>query len=373
MQEPTPTPKNRLALQQALAIAQPLALWLMRSGVGYKEFAVSLKTVFLQAAQAELERIGGKQTDSALCLLSGLHRKDVRALLPEVLIPPVDPAQALAQGKPSAASQVVTRWLTELDGQPLPVTGAADAGPSFESLASSVSRDIRPRSLLLELTRLGVVLEQEGSVSLVQRAFVPDARQDDAARLVAGSVSDHLNAAVHNLTAPPGKTYLEQSVFADGLTAESVHELEHLANQLWHGVLAATVKAAQPLSDRDEALGGRQRIRLGMFCYSATMEPGDPRNPPPGGSHGDGQDGGQGPGMNAKAAVLAKRAARRAAKEARDARRAHQAAAPSSGGFGAGAFASGAFAAEPFPPIEIPITLFPPISFPPDSFPADPR
>lgn len=372
MQEPTPTPKNRLALQQALAIAQPLALWLMRSGVGYKEFAVSLKTVFLQAAQAELERIGGKQTDSALCLLSGLHRKDVRALLPEVLIPPVDPAQALAQGKPSAASQAVTRWLTELDGQPLPVTGATGAGPSFESLASSVSSDIRPRSLLLELTRLGVVLEQDGTASLVQRAFAPDPRQDDAARLVAGSVSDHLNAAVHNLTAPPGKTYLEQSVFADGLTAESVHELEQLANQLWHGVLAATVKAAQPLSDRDEALGGRQRIRLGMFCYSAAMEPDDPRNPP-GGPQGVGLGGdpgsGQDAGMNVKAAALAKRAARQAAKEARAAWRARQAAAKPS----PEAFAADTFAAEPFPPIDVPITSFPPISFPTDFFPADPR
>ena len=43
-------------------------------------FAAALKPVFLAQAEQELVRLGRKRTDSAISLLSGLHRKDVRAL-----------------------------------------------------------------------------------------------------------------------------------------------------------------------------------------------------------------------------------------------------------------------------------------------------
>lgn len=271
------TPQNRLALEQAGVIAQPLVTWLVRSGVGYREFADAMKLVFLQVAQAELERTGGRQTDSALSLLSGLHRKDVRALLPGVLIPF---GQAAAEsGRPTPASELVTRWLAEHDGRPLPLLGDA---PSFEALARAVSRDVGVRSLLEDLVRLGVARHEGDVVRLVQQAFVPDSRQEEAARMVAGTVSDHLSAAVHNLTGDDGRTHLEQSVFADGLTDASVRELEQLANQLWRQALTAVVKAAEPLEAADRTRGGDRRFRLGLFTYSGPMAPqlDAPANPP---------------------------------------------------------------------------------------------
>ena len=213
MNDIAPMPQSRLALEQACTIAQPLATWLLRSGVGHREFSIALKAVFLQAAQAELERIGGKQTDSALSLLAGLHRKDVRALLPSVLIPL--PGAGPEAGRPTPAAELVTRWLTELDGRPLPFSGKA---PSFESLASSVSQDIRPRTLLLELVRLGVVEDAGQEVRLVQQAFVPNASQDDAARMVAGSTGDHIAAAVQNLTGTDGKKHLVTNQACFGCT-----------------------------------------------------------------------------------------------------------------------------------------------------------
>ena len=75
---PPPAPSG--ATDEALAIAQPLVAWLVRSGVGYAEFAAALKPVFLAQAMAEAQRLGHKPTDSALSLLSGLHRKDVRQM-----------------------------------------------------------------------------------------------------------------------------------------------------------------------------------------------------------------------------------------------------------------------------------------------------
>ena len=258
-------------MPQALAVMQPLVSWLLRSGVGYGEFAAALKPLFLEAALAEQRRIGGKQTDSATSLLSGLHRKDVRALTPELEARrahgEVDPGARL--GKPTPPSEVVTRWLTRRLPRSLPFAGPKR---SFESLARSVSKDIHPRSVLQEMVRLGVAVEKDGMVTLRKQAFIPDAKRKEARDMLAGSVADHLATGVHNLTGDPARKFLEQSVFADGLSGESAKQLEILANSLWRHVLAEMVKAAVPLCKQDEPNGGNRRIRLGMFCFSAPMQ-----------------------------------------------------------------------------------------------------
>lgn len=275
MDEPVPLPSPTSSspgvgavapvLPHALVVMQSLATWLVRSGVGHGEFAAALKPVFLKAAVAEAARTGVRPTDSALSLLSGLHRKDVRALAPTLAEP--DPTARL--GKPTPASQVATRWLAGELPETLPVTGPA---PSFEALARSVSTDLHPRSVLQELIRLGMAEEADGVVTLRRQAFVPDAHHEETRGLLAGSVADHLAAGVHNLTGGEARQFLEQSVFADGLSAESARALELLATRLWHEVLETMVKAAVPLCEQDEPAGGDRRIRLGMFCYSAPME-----------------------------------------------------------------------------------------------------
>ena len=279
--------------EEAIAIAQPLVAWLVRSGVGYAEFAAALKPVFLAQAMAEAQRLDRKPTDSALSLLSGLHRKDVRQM--RATAEGADAAVAqrgAAWGRPSAASQVATRWLGLDWPDELPFSGAE---PSFEALVRRVSTDFHHRAVLHELVRLGVAREDGERVRLLRDAFVPDRRLQEARQLLAGSVADHLAAGVHNLTSDGPRRFLEQSVFADGLSAESVAQLHQLANRLWAQALDAVVAAAVPLCEQDAHLTeGTQRFRLGLFSYSApeaaaAPSPPDPAGPasappPPGGS-----------------------------------------------------------------------------------------
>lgn len=267
-----PSDANHLSqdsvIPEALTMAQPLVAWLIRSGVGFGQFAAALKPVFLAQAQAELAREGIKPTDSALSLLSGLHRKDVRAFRESAAdtLEQVE-ADGSAWGKPSAANQVVTRWLS-LEGAPAAL-GLSGPAPSFEALAKSVSQDIHPKTVLLELIRLGLVREEEGRVVLQRNAFVPDPSQQEARQLFAGSVADHLQAGVHNLTQSNGRKFLEQSVFADGLSPESVQQLNGLANRLWAQMLQQVVEAATPLCEQDAQHPHPHRFRLGLFSYTA--------------------------------------------------------------------------------------------------------
>ncbi len=255
-------------MDEALAIAEPMVLWLLRSGVGYAEFVQALKPVFLAQARLELQRSGQRDSDSAISLLSGLHRKDVRAFREaahETLARVKEDGSTW--GKPSAANQVVTRWLSSQGwGDCIPFSGDA---PSFEALARAVSKDFHPRAVLQEMQRLGVAREVDGQVQLVREAFVPDAKHKESRELLAGSVSDHLAAGVHNLSGATGQRFLEQSVFADGLSPESVHQLNVMANSLWAYVLQAVMAKAVPLCDRDANHPAPQRFRLGLFTFSA--------------------------------------------------------------------------------------------------------
>jgi len=84
MTEPVADPaadRSTMVLDAVLRLFKPAARLLLQNGVSYGAFASALKRVFLAAAQDELQARGMAQTDSAITLLSGVHRRDVRTLL----------------------------------------------------------------------------------------------------------------------------------------------------------------------------------------------------------------------------------------------------------------------------------------------------
>jgi hypothetical protein len=253
----------------------PVALWSLRHGVSYPAFAELLKTVFLQAARDELERAGTAPTQSALSLLSGLHRKDVRDLADA-------PAQPRSPPRPPLSSQVLTRWLTDkryrtADGKPraLPRTGT---GKSFESMCRELSNDVHPRAVLDELLRLGhVALDGERVVVLVA-SFIPSARLDEMTALFSANAADHIAAAVSNLTTDAPR-FLEQSIHADGLTAESIDILHGVSRQAWARAFESVVTEARARVDHDRQSTGDLRMRYGVYFFSEPV-PAAPAPPP---------------------------------------------------------------------------------------------
>jgi hypothetical protein len=258
----------RLVLRAALALLVPLARWLVHNGVPYSSFAPALKTVFVEAARRELTESGGKLTDSALSVLSGVHRRDIRALGHD--------AHVEAQPKaPSAASQVFTRWLTDASlrtksAQPiaLPKTGEAR---SFDALARQVSSDVHPRTLLAEMQRLGLVRVEGDLVHLESQAFVPQRGFDELVELFAANASDHLAAAAHNLRGD-GERFLEQSVFASGLSPRSAQTLGTLARRLWRPAFQQMVRAATQRHQHDTRdQQASMRMRFGVYYYAEPL------------------------------------------------------------------------------------------------------
>ncbi|HSV35572.1 MAG TPA: DUF6502 family protein [Ramlibacter sp.] len=260
--------RSAVVLASVLRACRPLVRLLLRHGVAYPAFAVALKQVFLEAAVDELRSAGKRQTDSALSLLSGVHRRDVRNLA-------LAGGAALAMEEPmNMASQIVTRWLSDpayrdKKGRPrvLPRAGAA---PSIETLVTAISRDVRPRAVLDELVRLGIAEEAETGVRLLAPGFVPRQGFPEMASLLADNLHDHAAAASLNLDG--GHNFLEQAIFSDELTEASARHLHAAAARAWRQAFQEVMREAQARYEHDQAHAPEQsrghRVRFGSYFYS---------------------------------------------------------------------------------------------------------
>lgn len=261
--------RPRIVLAAALRLLRPLVRLLLREGVAYPALAAALKPVFLQAAREELAARRMAATDSAVTLLSGVHRRDVRRLGRTPL--PAESAEPL-----SLAAEIVGRWMSDpawLDdgGQPrvLPRSGSA----SFDELVAGCSSDVRPRAVLDEMLRLGVAHETEAGVALHAAGFAPREGFEEMMGLLAANLHDHVAAASANLQG--GVNFLEQALYVDRISAESALLLERAAVQAWQHAVRSVMPLARERFDGDASLAPAQRThraRFGVYFFSDPEE-----------------------------------------------------------------------------------------------------
>lgn len=262
------TDRAEVVLAAVLKALQPLVRLLLRHGVTYTALAAAMKRVFLDAARAELAQRGMPQTDSAITLLSGVHRRDVRTLLRSAAEAPAAPA---SQG---LASEVVARWLQDAEfrqrnGRPRVLPRGGGPG-SFDALVAQVSHDVRPRALLDELKRLGVAEEDDGGVRLVAEAFTPRQGFAEMAALMADHLHDHALAAALNVQGE--RNLLEQSIAVDQISADSAARLQQVAVAAWKQAFHQVMGEAQARFDHDQTQAQPEarvhRARFGVYFYS---------------------------------------------------------------------------------------------------------
>lgn len=259
------TNNAELNQKQVLILMEYLTQWLIRSGVGYNDFVTALKPVFYQQALSELERIEQKPTDSAVSLLSGLHRKDVNAFKKAM-----QAGQPLTEAKVaepvSVPARVIGLWLAEGLAEKIPFVSNDQV--SFENLVKKFSTEKHPRSILNELERLNIVKEEDGLVMLQQRSFMPDVEQFEVRKLLTNNLEAHLAAGVHNLFQPEKEPYLEQAIFADELTDESITILKEASLRLWEDLSLQVLKLAIERCALDEGKeGATKTFRFGAYQY----------------------------------------------------------------------------------------------------------
>jgi hypothetical protein len=281
MTDPIPNTPAEQALDDVAVMLAPLVRWLLVQGIPLNALVRTLRGLYLSEAHADLARRGRRVTDSALSVLTGIHRKEVRSFM-EALEAASDPGaigSAVPRLAPTPAATLFTQWITDPEyrtpeadiRRTLPRHGPA---PSFEALAREASRDVHPRTLLEELERLHLVAVEPERVRLLSDRFVPPVHDPEAVSTMAVNVADHIAAAVGNLLAgTPAQRQLEQSVFADGLRPESAEHLGQVARQLWGVALEGMVREARARIALDAAAALEER-----GLHPTDADPSDARN-----------------------------------------------------------------------------------------------
>jgi hypothetical protein len=78
-------------------------------------------------------------------------------------------------------------------------------------LVKQISTEKHPRSILLELKRIGLVVEDEDHVILQTNSFTPSPEMDEIKQLFTANIISHLAAGIHNVIEKDNK-FLEQAL-----------------------------------------------------------------------------------------------------------------------------------------------------------------
>lgn len=251
-------------------VVGPLARLAVAKGMPFAVVEDQLKRAFVQAARDTHPHLAPHRAVSRIATATGLSRREVTRLTQDTTV--------VLKRRPVAA-EVFAHWSNDATykdrrGRPLVLPRQGDA-PSFESLAQAVTRDVHPRSLLDELLRLGLAVHdtQRDTVALVRDAFVPRGDAERMLSFLGDNVGDHLGAAVANVLGQDSE-HLEQAIFADELSAESIGQLRHLIAAQWRDAAAALVPAIEALIEQDRAAARPQdcRLRIGLYTFTERMD-----------------------------------------------------------------------------------------------------
>ncbi|MEM7188880.1 MAG: DUF6502 family protein [Pseudomonadota bacterium] len=251
----------------ATRILGPLVRVLISRGVRFSEFNDWAKGVYLAVAERSFRLEEKRVTDSRLHLLTGLQRKDIKALrgrTPEETAPSAGPL-----------ARIIGRWMAEhaKAGEPLPLPRLGPA-PSFEALVSAISRDMHPRTVQDELLRLGAAELDGDDIRLTAAALLPSADDEALLGYLGANLGDHAAAAAANvLAAPDAGPHFERAVHYNHLSDAALAELEALSRDRLGKALAEINTQAAALQARDRGTEGASgRFRAGAFIYKAGRD-----------------------------------------------------------------------------------------------------
>ncbi len=155
-------------------VLRPIIKILLRYGIGFSEFAETVKTAYVDVGSSDFGIRGRPTNISRVAVMTGLTRKEVRRLrtkIEEGLDPPAV--------KTTPITEILHRWHSEKDyldseGRPAPLPFSGD-GRTFSSLVRRFGGDVPPGAMRTELKRVGAISESgDGELTLQDRLFAPD-------------------------------------------------------------------------------------------------------------------------------------------------------------------------------------------------------
>ena len=194
---------NRSIVTASLRWLRPIARWLLKSGVTWKEFAELARGVFVAVAAEEFGLRGRPTNVSRIALLTGMTRREVRRYRDSGVETPTEDVRA--EDDLNHASRVLAGWHLDAEfidevGRPRALEAKGD-GATFEQLVRRYAGDIPVTALIKELVRSNSIERtQDGCYRALRRFYMPRAMDGQAVERAGAVIADLATTVEHNLT-----------------------------------------------------------------------------------------------------------------------------------------------------------------------------
>ena len=194
---------QRSIVTASLRWLRPIARWLLKSGVTWKEFAELARGVFVSVAAEEFGLRGRPTNVSRIALLTGMTRREVRRYRESAVETPA--VDVRAEDDLNHASRVLAGWhldpefIDEL-GKPRVLDAKGD-GATFEQLVRRYAGDIPATALIKELVRSSSIERTtDGRYRALRRFYMPRAMDGQAVERAGAVIADLAATVEHNLS-----------------------------------------------------------------------------------------------------------------------------------------------------------------------------
>lgn len=270
------TDPTRTKLAAALHhLLRPLVRVMLRHGMAYGDFLDIVKATYAESAREDFALPGKKATDSRVAILTGLTRKEVKALR--------EAAAGERYTNANRATRVLSGWyqdpdFTGPDGAPR--TLPLDGDGSFADLVRRYSGDMPSRALLEELRRVNaVVVEGKNQVRVLSRAFVPRAGDLEGLRMLGTALHDLTATIDYNLTRSGAPARFQRTVFSERMPARMIPIFSRITAERAQRFLESLDDwlSARELGPRDKNKNEVTRTGVGIYFFQDPA-PGDEKD-----------------------------------------------------------------------------------------------
>lgn len=259
------TVERKQLLKACYSFLVPVARFLLRSGISFREFSEIGRVAFVQVAREDYGIRGRPTNISRVAAMTGISRKDVRHVQQLADEYSDDPRVQL-----SPLGDVLQYWCTtppflDDEGQPKALAFSG-GGATFESLVQACGGDLPVGAIKVELLRCGVVAERcDGTLVVRKREIVPESFDERLITSLAFSLRALATTIAFN-TDPKrkGGGRIERFVQSSHLSAAS---RQVLAKRIRAEITQFTEGMDDLLSEGEVSEEDGRRIGIGVFYH----------------------------------------------------------------------------------------------------------
>ena len=251
---------------------RPIARMMLRSGIGYPQFAELAKLAFLREAQADKDSRGRATNLSRVAIKTGLSRKEVARLSKQQSRTEKSSSMRMVDFQSLHAERVLQLWhsdprFVDRRGAPKELL-FTDGDVTFSTLVKAAGGDLPAGAVRAELLAAGAVAESEdGALRPLKRHFVP---ADVGEELLVGfthMIIPVLEGVARNTDERCSTPFIQRLVYSDRLSPDAAPLFRRVAREQVTGFVQSVDDwlSANEISDSDEQQPCRYGI--GVFYY----------------------------------------------------------------------------------------------------------